>query len=67
MGNDYSLQTEEYRLTILKQGKIQAARRHKAFTCCGSLDRVQGLALILNYSKFWLIETSSCRRRILGR
>ena len=43
MGTDFLLQPEEYRFTILQQGRLRADHRHRAFKSCGFLDRVQGL------------------------
>ena len=44
-GTDFLLQSADYRITIIQQGRMRADHRHKAFLSCGVLDRVQGLSI----------------------
>lgn len=57
MGIDYLLQQEEYRITILQQGRLRKDHRHKAFISCGSLDRVQSLRTSQNSESLKLLLT----------
>ena len=63
MGTDFLLQAEEYRLTILQQGRLRADRRHRAFKSCGSGPGSP------NYPKNWSPQITphwadTCRRRL---
>jgi hypothetical protein len=46
MGPDHKLQTEEYRNSILQQGRTRADHKHKASVTTSFLDRIQGLYLV---------------------
>ena len=44
-GTDFLLQSADYRITIIQQGRMRCDHKHKAFLSCGVLDRVQGLSV----------------------
>ena len=59
MGPDYKLQTEEYRNTIIQQGRTRAEHKNKAFLTCSFLDRIQGLKLVQNSDRLELLLTGA--------
>lgn len=59
MGTDYTLQTEEYRNTIIQQGRTRADHKHKAFLTCSFLDRIQGLLITQNSARLELLLTGA--------
>ena len=59
MGADLTLQTEEYRIMIIEQGRTRSELRNKTFLSCGILDRVHGLSLFKNKDKLDLFLTGN--------
>jgi hypothetical protein len=59
MGPDYKLQTEEYRNTIIQQGRTRAEHKNKAFLTCSFLDRIQGLKLVQNSDQLEILLTGA--------
>jgi hypothetical protein len=59
MGPDYKLQTEEYRNTILQQGRTRADHKHKAFLTTSILDRIQDLYLVQKSEELELLLTGA--------
>jgi hypothetical protein len=57
MGPDYKLQTEEYRNTIMQQGRTRGDHKHKAFLTTSFLDRIQGLHLVQKSDDLELLLT----------
>ena len=59
MGPDFKLQTEEFRNTIIQQGRTRAEHKNKAFLTCSFLDRIQGLKLVQNSDRLELLLTGA--------
>ena len=59
MGPDYKLQTEEYRNTIIQQGRTRAEHKNKAFLTCSFLDRIQGLKIVQDSDRLELLLTGA--------
>ena len=57
--NDCSIQPEAYRSMLCEQGDTQGDERHKAFTACGLISRVQRLQLFLSKEKMKMILMGS--------
>jgi hypothetical protein len=59
MGPDYKLQTEEYRNTVLQQGRTRVDHKHRAFLTTSFLDRIQGLQLVQKSEQLELLLTGA--------
>ena len=59
MGPDYKLQTEEYRNTVIQQGRTRGDHKHKAFLTTSFLDRIQGLHLVQKSDDLELLLTGA--------
>jgi hypothetical protein len=59
MGPDYKLQTEEYKNTVIQQGRTRGDHKHKAFLTTSFLDRIQGLHPVQKTDRLELLLTGS--------
>lgn len=59
MGSDLTLQTEDYRVMIIEQGRTRSELRNRKFLSCGILDRVQNLSVFLTQNKLELFLTGN--------
>ena len=57
MGSDFTLQTVEYRSTVVQQARLRPDHRHKAFTSCGYFDRIQDLEFAQKSDRLKLLLT----------
>ena len=55
MGNDLTLQAEEFRLTLVEQGMSRNSSRIAAFSECSMLDRIQKLEFAVKTTKTKLL------------
>ena len=57
MGNDYLLQVEYYKITVMEQARLRVNRRDESFISCGYLDRIQDLQFIHTSERLKLLLT----------